>query len=792
MNDDTEIIAKLSPTYYDLYQGEMRKRNGKLLRYLALFGLAMSSMGMITRIVFRAGAFVVPFALILVWSLFLLFAQNAIMSRFESKATLVLYVAQAPIWIVGILLGSVLDPNNPAITFYIFVPLLPLFVLDRPQHVLGYSAAWILAYVAFSWVCKPIEVFLKDLTYLLPLVAAAFVTVGLILVERLDGVKLFVESEDNARTDAQTGLKNSYALTREYVQYQGAPLVVGIIRIDDLSFFRDVFGSALCEDILRICAQTLIDTIGHRRCYRYTEQEFVVVLPRANKTTFTHTIMCFLAEFAARTAREHDVRLACCVGYMYGSTKDEEDFELMLNHCEARLGEARHAGKSQIRGKKFDHTPLDAYDFANAFRGNLQSDSVDLLTGLPNMQTFSVRASSLLDTIARDKGKVVIIYLDLKNFKSYNEDFGFQAGDDLLRNVAKVLRESFPERLVARFGDDHFVVMCYENEYESGLEHVLNAVYDLHGTSGMPLKAGVYIYENKDEEIDVACDRARTACNSIKERYDLNWRLYDDELRRSDEQRTYVISHVDDAVKNGWLRVYYQPIISAKTRDVVECEALVRWIDPIYGFLPPFSFIGALEDAHLIHKVDLWVAEQVCADYRNRVSTGLVPLPVSINLSRLDFKLCDVESELVSLVEKYDVPINHLHVEITESAISEDFDQLIGVVKRLKKHGFEMWLDDFGSDYSSLTTLKDFACDVVKLDLMFLRSFDGNERSRTIISQVVQLVQSLGARSLTEGVETQEHLDFLSSIGCDYAQGYLISKPEPMDKLQEMGLLPTN
>ena len=791
MNDDTEIIAKLSPTYYDLYQGEMRKRNGKLLRYLALFGLAMSSVGMITRVVFRAGAFVVPFALILVWSLFLLFAQNAIMSRFESKATLVLYVAQAPIWIVGILLGSVLDPYNPAITFYIFVPLLPLFVLDRPQHVLGYSAAWILAYVAFSWVCKPIEVFLKDLTYLLPLVAAAFVTVGLILVERLDGVKLFVESEDNARTDAQTGLKNSYALTREYVQYQGAPLVVGIIRIDDLAFFRDVFGSALCEDILRICAQTLSDTIGHRRCYRYTEQEFVVVLPRANKTTFTHTIMCFLAEFAARTAREHDMRLACCVGYMYGSTTDEKDFELMLNHCEARLGEARHAGKSQIRGKKFDHTPLNADDFANAFRGNLQSDSIDLLTGLPNMQTFSVRASSLLDTIARDKGKVVIIYLDLKNFKSYNEDFGFQAGDDLLRNVAKVLRESFPERLVARFGDDHFVVMCYEDEYESGLGHVLNAVYDLHGTSGMPLKAGVYIYEGQNEEIDVACDRARTACNSIKERYDLNWRLYDEELRKSDELRNYVISHVDDAVRNGWLRVYYQPIVSAQTREVVECEALVRWIDPTYGFLPPFSFIGALEDAHLIHKVDLWVAEQVCADYRNRVANGLVPLPVSINLSRLDFKLCDVELELINRVKKYDVPINHLHVEITESAISEDFDQLIGVVKRLKKHGFEMWLDDFGSDYSSLTTLKDFACDVVKLDLMFLRSFDGNERSRTIIRQVVQLVQSLGARSLTEGVETQEHLEFLSSIGCDYAQGYLISKPEPMDKLQEMGLLPT-
>ncbi len=791
MNDDTELIAKLSPVYYDLYQGEMLKRNGKLLRYLSFFGMAMSSMGIITRLIFRGGAFVVPFSILFIWSLFLALTHRRILNRFGNKTTLVLYIAQAPIWIVGILLGSLLDPNNLAITFYIFIPLLPFFILDRPRRVLGYSATWIVAYVTISVLCKPTDVFVRDLTYLLPLITASFVTVGLILLERLDGVKLFVESEENARTDTQTGLKNTYALKRDYARYEGTHLTVGIVRIDDLHFFKDMFGSLLCDDIIRICAQTLSDTVGHQRCYRYNEQEFVIILPNASKATFTHTIMCFLAEFAGRTAKEHSVRLACCVGYMYGTTRDIDDFELMLNHCEARLGEARHAGKSQIRGKEFDHTPLDSYDYSNAFGGNLQSDSIDLLTGLPNMQTFGIRASTLLDTMDRDKDTVVLIYLDIKNFKSYNEDYGFQAGDDLLRDVAKVLRKSFPERLVARFGDDHFVVMCYEDEYEECLRRAIESANGIHDTFGMPLKAGVYFYEDQNEEIDVACDRARTACNSIKERYDVDWRLYDDELRKSDEQRTYVISHVDDAVSNGWLRVYYQPIISAQTGKVVECEALVRWIDPTFGFLSPFSFIGALEDAHLIHKVDMWVAEQVCADYRRRVDKGFAPLPVSINLSRLDFKLCDVESKLVNLVTQYEIPVNHLHVEITESAISDDFDQLIGVVDLLKKRGFEIWLDDFGSDYSSLTTLKDFPCDVVKLDLMFLRSFDRNERSRTIIQQVVQLVQSLGARSLTEGVETQEHLDFLSSIGCDYAQGYLISKPEPLELLQEKGLLPS-
>lgn len=773
----------------ELYGKEIRRRNITLLRYFCYFGITVSGLGAITRLTLREGNLLEPFCAMLGYFVLLLFTHKQLLRLFRGNATYALYVAQVPAWIIALLLGSVLDPNNRTVTLFLFIALLPVFILDNPIRVIGFNFVWMVSFGILGYVVKPLDVYLIDLSFLVMFGAASLTTTYLLLAERLDAVKMFVESEQHARLDARTGLKNRYALEQDRDAYLNKDLIMGQVSIDDLAFYESLYGHRVGERILRAFAQSMQDAFGSERVYCYTNEELLLVLPGMDPVEFVKTYHVARNAFFDKAARDFSIRPAASAGYVYGCPKSLVECVDMVDHADICLSEACHAGRQQIRGAAYDRMRSRPSQMSGVLGGNLQSDSVDALTGLPNMQAFTVRAHSLLDAIESRGVDVVLIYFDLENFKQYNEEHGFQKGDDLLRSIADILRSSFPERLVGRFGDDHFAVMCYEDDYEECLTKALNAAFELHGKMNMPLRAGVYLYRDHTEDVSVACDRAKTACNSVKNRYDVFWRVYDNELREAEERRSYIISHIDDAINNGWLRVFYQPIVSAQTGEVVECEALVRWIDPTYGFMPPFAFIGELERAHLIHKVDMWIAERVCKDYRERVDAGYDPLPVSINLSRLDFVLCDVEETLLGFTDQYGVVRGDLHVEVTESAISDDFNQLVGVTNSLRERGFEIWLDDFGSDYSSLTTLKDFPCDVIKLDMMFLRSSDDNDRSKLIIQQMIELVAKLGARSLVEGVEEQRHLDFLAANGCDLAQGYLISKPEPLQALVDKGLI---
>lgn len=234
--------------------------------------------------------------------------------------------------------------------------------------------------------------------------------------------------------------------------------------------------------------------------------------------------------------------------------------------------------------------------------------------------------------------------------------------------------------------------------------------------------------------------------------------------------RDYVISHLDEAIENHWIQVYYQPVIRTLTGELCGMEALARWVDPQIGFLSPASFIPVLEQVRLIHQLDAYVLEEVCHMLRQRLNHDLPITPVSFNLSRYDFDMVDV----FHLVEKtraaYQIPRDALHVEITESALAENDDAVHRAVDRLRDEGYEIWLDDFGSGYSSLNILKDYTVDLIKLDMGFLRSF--TEKSRDIIRSVIDMAKELGIKTLAEGVETQEHAEFLASIGCGRQQGY--------------------
>ncbi len=249
--------------------------------------------------------------------------------------------------------------------------------------------------------------------------------------------------------------------------------------------------------------------------------------------------------------------------------------------------------------------------------------------------------------------------------------------------------------------------------------------------------------------------------------------------------KQYIVNNIDLAIENGYIKVFYQPVVSTKNGCICGLEALARWQDPTYGLLSPGAFISILEEYRQIYKLDRYVVEQVCRDYRESVEKGEPFAPVSLNISRLDFEMCDIVGHLNEQAKKYNVPLNYLEVEITESALSDKDELLIDAIQTLHETGYNIRLDDFGSGYSSLNVLKDYHFDVLKIDMKFLSGFDSNEKTTKIINNIVMLTQQLSMVSLTEGVETKEQFDFLKSIGCDRAQGYLFGKPTPIDILRQ-------
>jgi len=241
----------------------------------------------------------------------------------------------------------------------------------------------------------------------------------------------------------------------------------------------------------------------------------------------------------------------------------------------------------------------------------------------------------------------------------------------------------------------------------------------------------------------------------------------------------YVIQNIDKAIDSGWVKIYYQPVIRTLTGQLCGAESLSRWIDPEHGFLSPDLFIGALEATRQIHKLDCFVVEQVCSDISDRLKQGLDTVPVSVNFSRIDFELLDMLNFLEDTVSKYDIPKDYIHVEITESMIVSDSDLMSGVIKDFRNAGYEVWMDDFGSGYSSLTLLKDYNFDTLKLDMNFLSSF--TDKSKSIVTSTITMAKDIGIMTLAEGVETQEQFEFLHSIGCGKLQGYFYGKPQPLD-----------
>ncbi len=251
--------------------------------------------------------------------------------------------------------------------------------------------------------------------------------------------------------------------------------------------------------------------------------------------------------------------------------------------------------------------------------------------------------------------------------------------------------------------------------------------------------------------------------------------------RGPENMEQYILEHFDEALEKDYIRVYLQPVLRTLTRQYCGMEALARWEDPELGMLMPGQFIGVLEKHRRIHELDLRVLQKVCENYKT--VSRRISVPVSVNLSRLDYELCDIFSAVEEAVRANKVPRSHLCIEVTESALSSNEEEMRKHIERFRQAGYGVWMDDFGSGYSSLNVLKDYMFDELKIDMRFLS--DNSARARKILASVVNMAKEIGIQTLAEGVETEEEFAFLHNIGCEKVQGFLFGKPMPMDECLE-------
>ena len=406
---------------------------------------------------------------------------------------------------------------------------------------------------------------------------------------------------------------------------------------------------------------------------------------------------------------------------------------------------------------------------------------IDGITGLPG-QTRFLKEASLLLSLSGETERKVMLYMNIRNFRMYNLLYSSQRGNEFLQETARILKTAFPDALISRFSDDHFAILTGRAGVEEKIGRAYDKIMALREDVDLAVKFGLYVIVDGSMKPEIACDLAKAAADSIKDNYQLHMQVYTDKIGKKAFIKSYVMDHLQEAMDKKYIQIYLQPVIRTISGTLCSAEALSRWIDPVYGLLSPADFIPALEESRQIQKLDLYVLEEICRTYRSRVDKGLPVIPISFNLSRIDFYSGSIFEEVDAIVRKYQVPHCMIHVEITESVFVKDGVSISTQIDKFRDAGFEMWMDDFGSGYSSLNVLKDYHFDEIKIDMAFLSSF--TQKAKDIIKSTVRMAKDIGIHTLVEGVETEEQRDFVRSIGCEKIQGWYYGRPMPLSELE--------
>lgn len=407
----------------------------------------------------------------------------------------------------------------------------------------------------------------------------------------------------------------------------------------------------------------------------------------------------------------------------------------------------------------------------------VKANYFDYLTGLPGMSYFFELAEQQRRELL-DSGKTAaIVFSDFIGMKYYNIKRSFAEGDKLLRLFADIIKGHFGFNSCCRFGSDHFCIIADAEGLEDKLHAVIAELSIANGGKTLPVRMGICLDRQGVAAISADCDRAKYACDSRGSLYRSGFSYFDRSMLDRVENTQYIIGNLDRAIREGWIQTYFQPIVRVANGRVCNEEALARWIDPVKGMLSPGEFIPILEEARLLYKLDLHIVECVIRKMKSQRARGLYVVPVSVNLSRDDFESCDIVDEICRRVDDAGIAHDMLVIEVTESTLGRDYEFMKAQLGRFRELGFRVWMDDFGSEYSSLDVLRDVTFDLIKFDMRFMKEFRQSPKSRIMLNELIRMAIALDVDTVCEGVETKEQVDFLREVGCTMMQGFYYCRP---------------
>ena len=410
----------------------------------------------------------------------------------------------------------------------------------------------------------------------------------------------------------------------------------------------------------------------------------------------------------------------------------------------------------------------------------------DTLTGLPNRAFFREQMNYLLSHAHRNNHVIVIMFLDLDRFKLINDTLGHMAGDELLKITAHRLKEAVREvDMVVRMGGDEFILLFPEVSEESNIsklaEKVLHVFKESFVIAGHEIyistSIGISLYPHDGKDIDTLIKNADTAMYRAKENGRNNYQFYTDNMNERAVKRLEMEYSLRKALEKEELFMVYQPRIDLKTKKVLGSEALIRWDHPTMGLISPTDFIPIAEETGLILPIGEWVLYTACRQARLWNDDGYSNLRVSINISAVQFHKENLVETIKRIVSETKLEPKLLELEITENIIMQNTERTVQIIRDLKEMGIQIAIDDFGTGFSSLSYIKEFEADTIKVDRSFIRDIGISMSNESIITAIVNMAHSLDMTVVAEGVETEGQLAFLSSRNCDEVQGYLFSKP---------------
>ncbi len=417
---------------------------------------------------------------------------------------------------------------------------------------------------------------------------------------------------------------------------------------------------------------------------------------------------------------------------------------------------------------------------------------LDSVTGTGNYNKFKIDAQALLKN--NKTREYAIVYLDISKFSYINDTFGYSAGDIILAQVAKEMELEMKEsECSARISADNFVCLV---EYESE-NSLLQRCEQFHHqcdqqlsqiNSQFKIQFACSIYKVSPGETDIPSmvGKAEIAYKTIGDIHKASAVFYDDRIQNEYLQKKKLESAMSSSLDNNDFLVYLQPKIDLASKEIVGTEALSRWQHPTEGLIMPDQFISLFESNGFILELDFYIYEKVCQLLRKWLDAGEAVMPISVNVSKAHLANQQFGSQLKALIEQYRISPNLLELELTESILFHDVEAAVSMILDLKNLGFSILIDDFGSGYSSLNLLKDLTVDVLKLDKEFFRKDGMMEKDKIIVDGIIRIAKDLNLKILSEGVETQDQVDFLIEAGCHYVQGYFFAKPMPVEVFEAL------